>query len=120
LGLTSLHERGIIHQDIKPDNILIDGEGHCVIADFGLSTLADTRTGLSMSRQRPPGGTPEYMAPEIAPECDGRPSEKMAYWDHSADYWSLGATIFHLQTGEVRIIRSSSFVRHLLSVPPKI
>lgn len=58
-----------------------------------------------MSRQRAPGGTLEYMAPEIAPEYDGRalrPHIKMVYWDHSADYWSLGATIFHMQTGEVR------------------
>ena len=79
-----------------------------MITDFGLSTVADTQKDLFMSRQRPPGGTPEYMAPEIAPEYDGQrfcPNRDlhMAYWDHSADYFSLGATIFHLQTGEVRI-----------------
>ena len=72
--------------------------------------MADTRKGLSMSRQKAPGGTPEYTAPEISLENDDgkhRPNLKMAYWDHSADYWSLGATIFHLQTGEVCIIQDS-------------
>lgn len=104
LGLISLHEKGIIHQDIKPDNILIDGEGHCVITDFGLSTFADVQSGLVVSSRNPPGGTPEYTAPEIKPKVTGGPSgapEQMFYWDHSADYWSFGATIFQLQTGVV-------------------
>jgi serine/threonine protein kinase len=103
LGLISLHDQGIIHQDIKPDNILIDGEGHCVITDFGLSSIADEQTGLSMARQKPPGGTLEYMAPEIVLEGGGKfpPGMKMVYWDFGVDYWSLGATIFHLQTGEL-------------------
>jgi serine/threonine protein kinase len=83
---------------------LIDGEGHCVITDFGLSSIADEQTGLSMARQKPPGGTLEYMAPEIVLEGGGKfpPGMKMVYWDFGVDYWSLGATIFHLQTGEVR------------------
>jgi hypothetical protein len=67
-----------------------------------------------MARQKPPGGTMEYTAPEIAPEFESgqrelRPQTKMVYWDHSADYWSLGATIFHVQTGQVRIICSFLF-----------
>ena len=74
-----------------------------------------------MARQRPPGGTIEYTAPEIAPEFESgqrglRPQTKMVYWDHSADYWSLGATIFHVQTGEVRIIRSLIFPSSSLTV----
>jgi serine/threonine protein kinase len=113
LGLTSLHERGIIHQDIKPANILVDSEGHCVITDFGLSSMVDVRAGLLMAHQVPPGGTPGYIAPEIAPAIVYQTfsnDTKMVYWDYGVDYWSLGATIFHLQTGEVRIIRSSSFI----------
>jgi len=120
LGLISLHEKGFIHQDIKPDNILIDGEGHCVISDFGLSTVTDAGTGLYMARQRPPGGTPEYMAPEVAPDYNGgrfRPTtdKKIVYWDNGVDYYSLGATIFCLQTGEVRIFIWPSFYERSLT-----
>ncbi|KAF7965953.1 hypothetical protein HWV62_40732, partial [Athelia sp. TMB] len=96
IGLSSLHEKGIIHHDIKPQNILIDSEGHCVIADFGLAQIADN-VGLQMAARRNPGGTAGYLAPEINIFTQ---SAQILYWDSAVDYWSLGATIFYLQTGD--------------------
>ncbi|KZP30783.1 kinase-like protein [Athelia psychrophila] len=94
LGLLSLHEQGIIHHDIKPENILIDSQGHCAIADFGMAKIADNQE-LQMTARSAPGGTLEYSAPEILTSCGC-----MVYWDHGVDYWALGATIFRLQTGK--------------------
>lgn len=100
LGLSALHNKGIIHHDLKPHNILIDGEGHVKITDFGLAEIGNpTENGVRMSGWIGPGGTPGFIAPEIDPEVIR--SRAMYYWDHGVDYWSLGASIFYLQTGEV-------------------
>lgn len=108
LGLHALHSKGIIHHDLKPHNILIDGEGHIKITDFGLASIGNpTENGVRMSGWMCPGGTTGYMAPEIDPDITR--SHSKYYWDHGADYWSLGASIFYLQTGKV----SDAISRHI-------
>jgi tRNA A-37 threonylcarbamoyl transferase component Bud32 len=84
------HQRGVVHGDITPRNILIDAHGRARLIDFGLSQIADA-WGESGG---PPGGTPEFIAPEVIP--DGGRSRRVA---PAGDVFGLGATLFWLLTG---------------------
>src|ERR1043165_227076 len=86
-ALASAHELGIIHQDIKPANILLTQQRRAKVADFGISRFANTDvTSISSSM-----GTPNYMAPE---QCRGGPV------DHRADLFAAGATLFEMVAGQ--------------------
>lgn len=111
-ALDYAHERGLIHRDVKPNNILVDDAGHVTLTDFGLVRAADgtkyTTTGHIM-------GTPEYMAPE---QCDPKPG---ATFDHRLDVYALGIVIYQMVTGRVpfRAETPLSTLRgHVDQVPP--
>ncbi|MBW3597788.1 MAG: protein kinase, partial [Planctomycetes bacterium] len=99
-ALEYAHALGIVHRDIKPDNVLIDKQGRVKIADFGLAKLlAKTPADITLTEAHQAMGTPHYMAPEQL----HRPLEV----DHRADIYSLGVVFYELLTGELPLGRFS-------------
>lgn len=92
-GLAYLHNRDVVHQDIKPDNILIDEVGNYVITDFGISTRARSTLRKSVVGGSASGGTTAYMGPE---RFSRQPAPTKA-----SDVWSFGAMVYEVLEGNV-------------------
>lgn len=94
-GLAYLHSMNptLIHQDIKPDNIMIGDNGTYMITDFGVSAHAKSTLRKSLSTQFASAGTTAYMAPERFSK-DNTPIK-------ANDIWSLGAMVYEMLTGDV-------------------
>ena len=84
------HDRGVIHRDLKPGNILLDKNGHPRVTDFGLARQIDTDSALTRTGQIL--GTPSFMPPEQA-------AGRLADVDRTADVYALGAVLYTLLTG---------------------
>ncbi|KIK57786.1 hypothetical protein GYMLUDRAFT_246768 [Collybiopsis luxurians FD-317 M1] len=91
-GLSYLHERGIIHRDIKGANILVDNKGGVKISDFGISKKVDVQALTGGRTHRPSlQGSVFWMAPEVV---------KQSAHTQKADIWSVGCLVVEMLTGE--------------------
>ena len=88
-ALEAAHAQGVIHRDIKPQNMVVDAQGFLKVMDFGIARLADSGKGLTMDGAVV--GTPDYMAPE---QLMGREL------DQRTDLYAVGAVLFQCLTGQ--------------------
>jgi eukaryotic-like serine/threonine-protein kinase len=101
--LAAAHDKGIIHRDIKPDNLFLTNDGIIKVFDFGLARIREHSVNPTVSGSIM--GTPAFMAPE---QAMGKSSEQ----DGRTDIFATGATMFTLLTG--RLIHMASSVTELL------
>ena len=88
-GVDAAHGEGIVHRDVKPQNVLVSPTGTCKLTDFGVAL----QTGAGLTREGASLGTRGYMAPEQYGDA--------ANVDERADIYALGATLYTLLTGQV-------------------
>ncbi len=110
-ALAYAHERGVIHRDVKPHNVLLTDDGHAKLTDFGIARVDDAPALTNPGRVL---GTGDYVAPE---QAQGHPL------DGRADIYALGALFYHCLTG-VPPYRGGSFIeiaeQHLRAPVPEV
>ena len=85
IGIGHLHNRGIVHRDLKLENVMIGSNGYIKIIDFGLARLL-VNDELAQTHC----GTAEYFAPEVLKQCG---------YDRMVDYWAIGVLIYEMMVG---------------------
>jgi serine/threonine-protein kinase len=111
-ALEFAHQQGVIHRDLKPDNVLIRSDGAAVLTDFGIARAVSgyvASTGVNMTI-----GTPHYLSPE---QAQGRPL------DQRVDFYALGVTLYKAATGEVPFSSNDWFElarMHVEDPPPSL
>jgi serine/threonine protein kinase/Tfp pilus assembly protein PilF len=110
-ALEHAHQLGIVHRDIKPGNLMLDGQGKLWVTDFGLARVA-ADSGLTLTGDLV--GTLRYMSPEQA-------LAKRVVIDHRTDVYSLGVTLYELLTGRPAVGGSTreEILRQILDAEPR-
>ena len=111
-ALEFAHAQGVIHRDLKPDNVLLHSDGSAVLTDFGIARAVSgyvASTGVNMTI-----GTPQYLSPE---QAQGRPL------DQRVDFYALGVTLYKAATGDVPFSSTDWFElarMHVEEPPPSL
>ncbi len=112
-ALQYAHERGLIHRDVKPANVLLSAEGRALLTDFGIVRLARKEDTMeTLTRVGAFVGSPEYAAPEM---IMGQPI------DHRVDIYALGISLYQMLTGKLPFTAAtpvSLLVMHTSQTPP--
>ncbi len=92
LGIEYLHAQGVVHRDIKPDNLLLTEDDVLKIVDFGVSEMFEKSSAMTTTKS---AGSPAFLPPELCVSNHGAISGK------AADIWSMGVTLYCLYFGRV-------------------
>jgi len=111
-GLAFAHQQGLVHRDVKPQNVLLNGDGRAKVTDFGIARSLDVQHGMTQTGTVL--GTSDYIAPEQAQ------GQRV---DEHSDVYSLGVVLYELLTSEVPF-PGENFVavamRHINEEPPSV